>query len=177
MQEWQLAVTTLLEACNKLARKELEGIAALDALRTDIRLCRTTLIAALVEEIEKQTYTVQLPTSSTTQQHQKQGSGHFSKVRHQSSGSIGAPVVQHRRTQSYAPRHILSDVSGHLLDNSQQKTSLVDCLIELGGLNAAMTILQAHCADKVCILMILKQNIVKGRFYQQFLFLTMLVDA
>jgi len=54
--DWALAVNTLLEGCNKVAREELIGISALKQLRDELSRRRNALVTAITIELEKRTY-------------------------------------------------------------------------------------------------------------------------
>jgi hypothetical protein len=53
-----LAVSTLLDGCNKVAREELLGVGALRTLRDDLSHLRESLLATLIAEIERCVYNV-----------------------------------------------------------------------------------------------------------------------
>ena len=55
-QEWPMAVSLLLDGCNKLARQELQSVGALRELAADMGRRRTALLAGLVAELEARVY-------------------------------------------------------------------------------------------------------------------------
>ncbi|KAL4857163.1 Serine/threonine-protein kinase PRP4 [Chlorella vulgaris] len=57
-REWPIAVSLLLDACNKLARQELAAVGALQELAQEMGRRRTGLQASLVAELEARAYRV-----------------------------------------------------------------------------------------------------------------------
>lgn len=57
-REWPIAVSLLLDACNKLARQELAAVGALQELAQEMGRRRTGLQASLVAELEARAYWV-----------------------------------------------------------------------------------------------------------------------
>lgn len=55
-QEWPLAVSLLLDGCNKLARQELQAVGALQELAAEMGRRRASLLASLVAELEARVY-------------------------------------------------------------------------------------------------------------------------
>lgn len=56
LQEWPIAVSVLLDGCNKLAREELQAVGALRELAEEMGRRRAGLQASLVAELEARVY-------------------------------------------------------------------------------------------------------------------------
>ncbi|BDA48578.1 probable exocyst complex component 4 at N-terminal half [Coccomyxa sp. Obi] len=55
-KDWEAAVDVLLEACNKLARRELDNVGALRDIKRDMALRRNSLHKQLVHELEDRVF-------------------------------------------------------------------------------------------------------------------------
>ena len=102
-----LAVSSLLEVCNLLARSELSRVGALNELREDIGLRRSSIQADLLSRIEDWVYDTGTHASSTPWHKTIRG--------------------KHKRTVTL----------GHLIDPEAPLTNHIDCLAQLGSIQFA----------------------------------------
>lgn len=206
-QEWSLAVSTLLDGCNKVAREELLGVGALRTLRDDLSHLRESLLATLTAEIERCVYessnrsrnggggALSTPPRSLLKSFgggdgggggsiSAAGSMTMPRLRRpgsslESPNSINklleaSPVRRptHRRAATYAAagsagfgslsgfgnigsvggagdgNFVLSG-DGHLVDPEVSLNTLVSCVAQLGGVQAALRSLRSHMPSKI----------------------------
>ncbi len=209
--EWSLAVTTLLDGCNKVAREELLGVGALRTLRDDLSQLRESLLATLTAEIERCVYdshgsfnhrntrglggggggggmfntpprtilknsilgdggSISASGSMTMPRLRRHGSSYLespmnSGVLQPDASPMRRPT--HRRAATYgaagtagfgsfsglgtirsAGGFIMSG-DGHFVDSEVSLTTLVSCVAQLGGVQAALRSLRSHMPSKI----------------------------
>lgn len=210
MQEWSLAVSTLLDGCNKVAREELLGVSALRTLRDDLSQLRESLLATLTAEIERCIYESSssrgrggggsiggfpsTPPRAVLKPFGDAGGGDRGSGIISAAGSMTMPRLRlpestflespgstrgielspmrrpvHRRAATYgtagtagfgsfsglgslggnSTSGFIRSGDGHLVDPEVSLNTLVSCVAQLGGVQAALRSLRSHMPSKV----------------------------
>lgn len=169
-----MAVSTLLDGCNKVAREELAGVGALRSLREGLAQLREYLLGSLTVEIERRVYEAATPGGANGPGSppslspqiglQRPGSvdgGGKPRPRRTSSAldnqtrldSLTMRRPTHRRTATYAAGTPggggMFSGEGNVGDPEGALHELVTCIAQLGGVNAALRTLRSHMPGQV----------------------------